>query len=156
MIINPHLGQIIADKTGTGHGRRGFSTPAGSRPRTPGNAAAGTFNSGDKHVFGKFVPPVFIDRLIDRKPVIALFHQQSVSRVSAVEAISCLITAIHKYPCIGQIFGAVQAFAVNIRIKMAQTIYFFVKTVICISVEYFCTVGNIGRAGDFQRWIGYR
>ncbi len=155
LIINPHLGQIIADKIGAGHGRRGFSAPAGSRPRAPGNAAAGAFDSGDEHMFGELVAPVFIDRLIDREPVISLFHQQRVSRVSAVEAVGRLITAIHEYPCIGQIFGAVPAFAVNIRIKMLQTIDFFVKTGKYIPVEELCAVGDIGGAGDFQRGIGY-
>ncbi len=155
MIVYPHLGQVIPDKIGAGHGRRRLSAPAWSRSRTPGNTSSGTFDSGDEHMFGELIAPIFIDRFIDREPVIAFFHQQRVSGVGAVETVGCLIAAIHKDPGIWQIFGAVQALAVNIRIKMLQTIDFFIKTGINISVKDLRAVGDICRAGDFQRGVGY-
>ena len=86
--------------------------------------------------------------------MISFFHQQCVAGISAVKAICGQMAAIHVYPRIGQIFGAVQAFTVDVGVEMPQSAHFFFEISKSIAVEDLGTVADIGGTGDFQCGVG--
>ena len=118
LVVDPHLGQIVTDEMVAGHGGGGFAAPAGRRPGQPGHPAARAFDAGDEHVLGQFSAPVFVDGLVDREPVVALFQQQGVAGIGAVEAVGGPVAAIHEHPRIGKVFGPVEPLAVDVGEKM--------------------------------------
>ena len=103
---NPHLGQVVSDEMVSGHGRGGFAAAAGGGAGDPGDAAVGTLDTGDEHVFGQFQAPFFIHRAVNGKAVVALFHQQRVAGIGAFECIGGAVAAVHQHPGVGQIFTA--------------------------------------------------
>jgi hypothetical protein len=140
VFIDPHLRQIVPDKVVAGHGCGCFPASAGSGAGTPRDAVAGPIDTGYKHMFGQLIAPVLIHGLVNGKPVISFFQQQRVSGVRAIKAVGGLITSIHKYPCVGQVFGPVQTFAVNIGVEMPQAVHLFVKIGKSVSVKDFRAV----------------
>jgi len=56
------------------------------------------FEPGDKHMFGKLLFSFYINRTIDGRAMIALFHQQSIAPVCAVKAVGGQVTAVHEFP----------------------------------------------------------
>ncbi len=139
-----------------GHGSGGFAAAAGSRAGKPGNPAARAVHAGNEHVFGQFIALVFVDSLIDREAVVAFFQQQGIAGVGAVDAEGCAVAPVHEHPGVGQILGPVQTLAVNIGKKVPAFSNFVVEIFERIAVENLGTVGDVGRAGDFQRGVGYR
>ena len=85
-------------------------------------------------MLGRFFAHFFIDRYINRKAVISFFHQQSIAGIGAVETISRLIAAIHIDSGIGQIFGPIQPFTVDIAKKIAQLLDLTVKIRKCVTI----------------------
>ncbi len=156
VVCDPHLRQIIPDKMITGHRRGGFAATAGCRTHHPGNAPAGPLDAGDKHVLGNLLAFVFINRAIHRKAMVALFHQQGVAGIGAVEAVGSQVTAVHVNPGIGQIFRPVQAFAVDVGVEMPELFDLLIKIGIDIAVEDGGAVHDISRAGYFKSRIGCR
>ena len=51
--------------------------------------------------------------------MISLLEQQRVACIGAVKTESCPETPVHEDPRIGQVFGAIMTFAVNIDEKVA-------------------------------------
>ena len=91
-------------------------------------------------MFRQLIAPVFIHGFVHGKPVISFFQQQRIAGIRAVKTVGGLITSIHKYPCVGQIFKPVQTFTVNIGVKMSQTVNLFVKIGKRVSVKDFRAV----------------
>ncbi len=128
----------------TGHGRGGLAAAAGCRTHHPGDAPAGPLDAGDKHVLGDLLAFLFINGSIHRKAMVALFHQQGVAGIGAVEAIGGQVAAVHIDPGIGQVFGPVQAFAVDVSVEMSEFFDFLVKIGIDIAIENGRAVHDIG------------
>ena len=131
------------------HGRSRLAASARGGTDHPGYAVTGSVDTGNKHVLGQLLFSFYINRTVNRKTVVALFHQQGVAGIGAVEAVGGQMAAIHEYPGVGQIFGSVQTFAVDIGIKVACFFSFPVKKRIHITVQDIGTVKHVGGTGNF-------
>ena len=60
------------------------------------------------------------------------------------------MAAIHIDSGVGQVFGPVQTFAVDIGIEMTEFFNLLIKVGIYIAIEDIGTVKDIGRAGYFN------
>ena len=156
VIGNPHLCEVIAHKMVAGHGSGRFPATAGSRSYHPGNTPVFPLDPGDKHMFGRLLSLQFIHTTVYREAMVALFHQQCIAGIGAINTIRSQMAPIHEHPGVRQILRTVQSLTVNIGIEVTQFFNLLIKSRVYIAVQYVGAVHNISRAGHFNCWIRCR
>ena len=135
VLVNPHLGQIVADKIAANHGRGGFTATRRCGPGKIGFSAARASHAGDKHMLGEFHARIFVHGTVRGKTMIAFFHQQGVACIGAEGRKGGLPAAIHVNARFRHVLGAVGSFRVDIGEKFASPDDFSIKDSVAVAIE---------------------
>jgi len=82
--------------------------------------------------------------------MVTFFHQQGITGIGAESREGGQPGTIHEDACVGHVFGAVEAFTVNVGKENAATFCFGIEVVVAVAVQQFGRVQYVSGAGNFN------